>query len=205
MCDGNSAAVSVVLTLARALPLEDETLVRRAQAGDVSAFEELVRRYQEAAFRAAFLVLRDGPEAEDAAQEAFVKAYSALHRFRSGSLRPWLLKIVVNESLNRAKSRRRRTATAERIAAGGEAYDFTLDETVINRERARLLRQALEALKERERVVIYLRYFHMLSEQELAEYLGCPAGTVKSRLHRALGKLREVVSREFPALLGEST
>ncbi len=60
-----------------------------------------MRQYQEAAFRAAFLVLRDAAEAEDAAQEAMVKAYRALHRFRTGALRPWLLKIVMNEALNR--------------------------------------------------------------------------------------------------------
>ena len=80
---------------------------------------------------------------------------------------------------------------------------WSIDEAVIGRERAEQVRAALEALKEQERTIIYLRYFLMLSEQELAQYLGCPAGTVKSRLHRALGKLREVVAREYPALLAE--
>ena len=163
-----------------------------------------MRHYQESAFRAAFLVLRDAAEAEDAAQEAMVKAYNALHRFRTGGLRPWLLKIVMNEALNRHKSRRRRAAMAERWAASAPADTWTLDEAVISRERARLLQAALEALREQERTIIYLRYFLMLPEKELAEYLGCAPGTVKSRLHRALGKLREVVAREYPGLLAET-
>jgi len=163
-----------------------------------------VRRYQEAAFRTAFLILRDSAEAEDAAQESLVKAYRAIDRVREGSLRPWLLKIVVNESLNRAKSRKRREAMAERAGREPAAMQgWSVDEAVISRERAEQVRAALEALKEQERTIIYLRYFLMLSEQELAQYLGCPAGTVKSRLHRALGKLREVAAREYPALLAE--
>jgi len=185
--------------------LDDETLVREAHRGDAGAFEELVRRYQEAAFRAAYLVLRDADEAKDAAQDGIFKAYRALGRFRPGAgqtFRPWLLKIVMNESLNRAKSRKRRAAAVER-AARGQSLEWSLDETVVDRERARLLREALEALKEQERVLIYLRYFLSLSEHELADYMGCAQGTVKSRLHRALAKLREVVRNGFPGLLAE--
>jgi RNA polymerase sigma-70 factor (ECF subfamily) len=162
-----------------------------------------VSRYQEAAFRAAYLVLRDAPEAEDAAQDAFVKAYRALHRFRTGSMRPWLLKIVMNESLNRLKSGKRRAAATERMARA-EPASWSLDETVIGRERATLLREALDTLRDQERTVIYLRYFLMLSEQELAEYLGCAPGTVKSRLHRAISKLKEVVVEGYPGLITEA-
>ena len=185
--------------------LDDETLIQEAHRGDASAFEELVRRYQEAAFRAAYLVLRDAEEAKDAAQDAIVNAYRALGRFRPHSgqtFRPWLLKIVMNESLNRVKSRKRRAALVER-AARGQPLEWSLDETVVDRERARLLREALEALKEQERVLIYLRYFLSLSEHEMADYMGCAQGTVKSRLHRALAKLREVVRDSFPGLLAE--
>lgn len=118
-------------------PLEDELLIARAQGGDAGAFEALVRRYQEAAFRAAFLVLHDAAEAEDAAQEALVKAYRSLGRFRPGSaFRPWLLKIVMNQALTRAKSRSRRAEVAER-AARMQPLDYSIDETVMDRERAR--------------------------------------------------------------------
>lgn len=185
-------------------PLEDESLIVKAQHGDASAFGQLVERYQDAVFRGALLVLQDASEAEDAAQEAFMKAYRALHRFHGGALRPWLVKIAVNEALNRRKARKRRMAVAQRIGTAGETLEWALDETLIDRERARLLRAALEALREQERVLIYLRYFLMLSEKELAGYFGCAPGTVKSRLHRALARLREVVIRRYPGLLVET-
>jgi len=163
-----------------------------------------VRRYQDAAFRAAFLVLRDADEAQDAAQEGFVKAYKALNRFKRGhEFRPWLLRIVVNQSLTMLRSRRRGSAAAERLALSERSISHGIDETVIDRERARLVWAALDSLREQERVVVYLRYFLNLPERELAAYLGCAQGTVKSRLHRALRKLREVVATQYPQLLAE--
>jgi len=180
-------------------------LIGRAKEGDASAFEELVLRYQEAAFRAAFLVLRDAAEAEDAAQEGLMKVYRALGRFRAGSaFRPWLLKIVINQALTMAKSSRRRTAVVEKLATKADPMSFTIDEAVMDAERSRLVWSALEALREQERVVVYLRYFLALPEKELAEYLGCAPGTVKSRLHRALGKLRDVIVKQHPQLSRDS-
>lgn len=165
-----------------------------------------MRRYREAAFRAAYLVLRDAAEAEDAAQEGFVKAYRALQRFRRGhEFRPWLLRIVVNQALTTLRSRKRGLAAAERLAVQERPFPLTIDDTVIDRERARLVWAALDSLREQERVVVYLRYFLNLPERELAEYLGCAQGTVKSRLHRALGKLRNVVVDRYPQLLVENS
>jgi RNA polymerase sigma-70 factor (ECF subfamily) len=164
-----------------------------------------VRRYQQDAFRAAYLVLRDADEAEDASQEAMVKAYRAVGGFREGaSFRPWLLKIVVNQSLTQARSRGRRRRLAEEAGRAEVPYHETVDETVMSRERAAAIWSALAALKEHERTVIYLRYFLALSERDLAEYLGVAPGTVKSRLHRALAHLREVISRRHPELAGEA-
>jgi len=185
-------------------PLEDETLIAAAKQGDAAAFEELVRRYQEAAFRAAFLVLRDADEAQDAAQEGLVKAYKAIRSFRPGhEFRPWLLRIVINQALSMLRSRRRGAAAAERLAVHERPLPHSVDDTVIDRERARLVWAALDSLREQERVVVYLRYFLNLPERELAEYLGCAQGTVKSRLHRSLRKLREVVATQYPQLLAE--
>ncbi len=134
-----------------------------------------------------------------------MKAYRALGRFKRGhAFRPWLLRIVINQALTMAKARRRRTAMAEKLATSEYLPPYTIDETVIDRERAQLVWSALEALREQERVVVYLRYFLALPEKELAEYLGCAPGTVKSRLHRALARLREVVVKRYPQLLGES-
>jgi RNA polymerase sigma factor (sigma-70 family) len=191
--------------LPRGSHLEDETLIAAAQTGDAGAFEELVRRYQEAAFRTAYLVLRDADEAQDAAQEGFVKAYNALKRFKRGhEFRPWLLRIVVNQSLTMLRSRRRGVAAAERLAVREQPLPQTIDETVIDRERARLIWAALDSLREQERVVVYLRYFVNLPERELAEYLDCAPGTVKSRLHRSLQKLRDVVVERYPQLMAET-
>src|SRR5436190_13860216 len=102
-------------------PLEEEELVERARRGDVASYEELVRRYQHLAVRTAY-VIAGGADADDAAQEAFVKAYGALGRFRAGaSFRPWLLRIVANEAINRRRSARRRSALGLRVAAAGSA------------------------------------------------------------------------------------
>lgn len=165
-----------------------------------------MRTYQEAAFRSALLVLRDPAEAEDATQEAFVRAFRGLKTFDPGrgAFRPWLLRIAVNQALTMTKSRGRRTAATEKAAVLELPPSFDVDESVMGRERARLVWAALQSLPEHERVVVYLRYFLALPERELAEYLGCAPGTVKSRLHRALKRLRDVVQRDYPALIGDT-
>src|SRR3954470_18337158 len=101
-------------------PLAEEALVERARRGDAGAFEELVVAYQGVAFRTAYLIARDASDAEEAAQDGFVKAYRALGRFRAGSpFRPWLLAIVANEARNRRRSAGRRDRLALRAAAEG--------------------------------------------------------------------------------------
>src|SRR5205085_1154324 len=98
--------------------LADDELVERAKRGDVAAYEQLVRRYQEPVFRTAYLITRSSADAQDAAQEVFVKAYFALHRFRPGApLRPWLMRIAVNESRNWRRAVGRREALSLRAAA----------------------------------------------------------------------------------------
>ena len=155
-------------------------------------------------FRATYVVLRDADDAADAAQEAFIRAYRGLRGFKAGrQVRPWLVRIAMNQALNALKSKRRRAAVADRLTARPAAAVPDIDETVIGRERSRALWSALESLGERERTVLYLRYFVQMPEGELAEYLGCPVGTVKSRVHRALRKPREVVGRQYPELLSE--
>jgi RNA polymerase sigma-70 factor (ECF subfamily) len=124
--------------------------------------------------------------------------------FRAGAaFRPWLLKIVVNQALTMAKQRQRRLDVTERAARDLEPTGYGIDETVMDRERAALIYRALGTLNERERVVVYLRYFLQLPERELAQYLGCAPGTVKSRVHRALSSLRAVIARDYPQLTKE--
>jgi len=174
-------------------PLEDVELVERAQGGDVAAYGELVERYREVAFRTAWLITRSSADAEDAAQDAFVKAFYALGRFRSGeAFRPWILRIVSNEARNRRRSAGRRqhlALRAERERGPGDAAPSPEAATVAREDRERLL-AALERLPERDRLVIAHRYLLELSEAETAEALGVRPGTVKSRLSRALERLR---------------
>ncbi|MEK6275804.1 MAG: sigma-70 family RNA polymerase sigma factor [Actinomycetota bacterium] len=175
-------------------PPTEQELVERAKRGDEDAYGELVRAHQGIAFRTAYLVAGNAAEAEDAAQEAFVRAYRALGRFRRGSpFRPWLLKIVANEARNRRRSSGRRAALILRAGeegSSGGAAPSPEGALLAGEDRERLL-AAVNALREEERLVIACRYFLELSEEETAAALGLRIGTVKSRTSRALGHLRE--------------
>jgi RNA polymerase sigma-70 factor (ECF subfamily) len=178
-------------------PLEESELAERARRGDVAAYEDLVRRYQDVAFRAAYLVSSDPQEAEDAAQEAFIKAFYALGRFKPGApFRPWLLRIVVNEARNRRRSAGRRARLALEVAGVRPSDDAapSPEAAALASETARELLDSLAELDEGDRLVIAYRYFFEMSEAEMAAALDCRPGTVKSRLSRALSRLRERVT-----------
>jgi RNA polymerase sigma factor (sigma-70 family) len=175
-------------------PQSETELVERAKRGDERAYEVLVDRYQAIAFRTAYLVAGSAEDARDAAQDGFVKAFYALSRFRTGApFRPWLLQIVANEARNRRRSAGRREGLALRVAgeqsSGGAAP--SPEALVLSAERRDELLSALGAMREDDRLVIACRYFLELSEEETASALGCRRGTVKSRLSRALERLRE--------------
>jgi RNA polymerase sigma factor (sigma-70 family) len=176
-------------------PLEDAELARRAREGDDAAYEDLVKRYGQIAFRVAWLITRDRGEAEDSAQEAFVKAYYALPRFRPDSpFRPWLLKIVANEARNRVRSTRRRQGLALHTAAVSDGDAVPSPETAaLAREDQEALISALNRLSPPDREVIGYRFLLGLSEAETADALGVRLGTAKSRLSRAMGRLRTVL------------
>jgi RNA polymerase sigma factor (sigma-70 family) len=177
-------------------PEDDVDLFARAQRGSVDAFEEIVHRYQQLAFRTAYVITGSAAEAEDAAQDAFVKAYRALDTFRTGAEpRPWILRIVSNEARNRVRSAGRRAGLELRLAEGfrpGDAAPSPEAAAVESEERQRLL-DSVNALEENDRLVIASRYLLELSSEETAAALGIPEGTVKSRLSRALARLRERV------------
>jgi RNA polymerase sigma factor (sigma-70 family) len=189
-------------------PLDDLALVERAKNGDVNAYEELVQHYQELAFRVAYQVTGDAADAEDAAQEAFVNAYYALGRFRPGApFKPWLCRIVANEARNRRMSAHRRVALAERAIrahASGEAAPSPEAAAEADEFRSTLV-AALRRLREDDRLILAYRLFFDLSEAEMADALNCPKGTVKSRLSRALGRLREALPADvrLPSASGE--
>jgi RNA polymerase sigma-70 factor, ECF subfamily len=174
-------------------PLDESELIRRAQRGDTHAYEELVNAYQGIAFRTAYVIARNASDAEDAAQDGFVKAWRALGRFREGApFRPWLLRIVANEASNRRRSAGRRAGLALRAAQepSGDAAPSPESALLSSEQRAELL-ASVEELPEEQRDVVALRYFLGLSEAEVAETLGIAQGTVKSRNARALERLRE--------------
>jgi len=172
-------------------PPGEETLVERARRGDPGAFEALVVSYQSLAFRTAFVITGDASDAEEAAQDAFVKAHRALGRFRSGRpFRPWLLTIVANEARNRRRTRGRRAALALRAADPGAPGEDPETAALASERRERLL-AAVERLRDDDREVLACRYFLELSEDETAAALGIARGTVKSRTHRALERLQE--------------
>jgi RNA polymerase sigma factor (sigma-70 family) len=182
---------------------DEQELIVRAQRGDSGAYESLVRQYEQIAFRVAWLLSRDESEAADAAQDAFVRAYRALSCFKPGRpFRPWLLRIVTTQALNRLTAAKRRFRMTERYAAHtlSSEPELSAEYSAERHERADRLAEAVRRLRPEEQTLIYLRYFLDLPEAEVAEILRTAVGTVKSRTHRTLARLRDIIRRDFPDL-----
>jgi RNA polymerase sigma-70 factor (ECF subfamily) len=174
-------------------PASERALVRDAQRGSPAAMEELFRRHWQRAHRAAWLVVHDAAAAEDVAQEAFLAAVRALHRFdRRRPFGPWLHRIVVNRAIDYARAREVRRevpadAVAETAALSGPG--------VCDAPSGELL-GALAALAPEQRAVIVLRHLLGYTPGEIAAILGLPRGTVNSRLRRGLDALAEPLREE---------
>jgi RNA polymerase sigma-70 factor (ECF subfamily) len=188
-----AALAQVTEASAISAPSDEPHLITAAKAGDRRAYGRLLERHQAVAFRAAYLITGSAAEAEDATQEACVKAWLALRRFRPGApFRPWLVQIAINEARNRRRGAGRRARLALRLAPDAAATDAAPSaeaEAMAGEERARLA-SAVGRLREQDQLVIAARYFLGLSEAEAALALGLPGGTVKSRLSRALVRLQ---------------
>ena len=174
-------------------PLAEDDLVAQAKLGDTRAYGALIQEHQTIAFRTAYLITASAADAEDAVQEAAVKAYRALGRFRAGNpFRPWFLAIVANEARNRRRSAGRRERLALRAAedplSGGAVP--SPEAAILEAEQRAELLAAVDELREEDRLAIACRYFLGLSEEETASALGWRRGTVKSRTSRALDRLR---------------
>jgi RNA polymerase sigma factor (sigma-70 family) len=173
---------------------EESRLIAAARRGDQRAYAQLLARHQALAFRAAYLVTGSAAEAEDATQEACMKAWLALGRFRpQAPFRPWLVQIAVNEARNRRRAAGRRAGLALRLTPSftdPELVPSAESEALAGEERAQLA-AAVARLREDDQLIIAARYFLGLSEAEAAIALGLRRGTVKSRLSRALGRLQQ--------------
>lgn len=179
---------------------EDQWIIQASQ-GDETAWERLVSEHQEAVFRLAYLLLGDPDEAEDIAQEAFVRAYQSLDRFdTTRPLRPWLLRITANLAYNNRRSLSRYLATLTRWVQSEVEAGLDIESQSTQRLDAQSLWDAILKLTPDDQQIIFMRYYLDLPVEETAQALGIAPGTVKSRLHRALTRLRVVVKAYYPAL-----
>jgi RNA polymerase sigma-70 factor (ECF subfamily) len=184
----------------------DLELVKRAQRGERGAFDLLVLRYQHKVVKLVARLLRDPTEAEDVAQEAFVKAYRALASFRGDSaFYTWLYRIAVNTARNAMASRQRRpldyeadlSETEQSAVASRMSHSDTPEATVLSDEIHATVNRAVADLPEDLRTAIILREIEGLSYEEIAAAMDCPVGTVRSRIFRA----REAIDRNLKPLL----
>lgn len=180
--------------------MDESTLIRHAANGDVAAWEPLMLAHQQSVFRLSYLLLGDPDDAEDIAQETFLRAWNHLKRFDpTRPLRPWLLSIASNLASNRRRSAGRYLLALTR-AFRSEPAPTDIEEKSAERMEANHLWKAVQALNFTDQQIIYLRYFLDLSTHETADVLQVAEGTVKSRLNRATEKLRNIIQHDFPVL-----
>ena len=181
--------------------MDESTLVRHAMNGDAAAWEPLVLAHQEAVFRLSYLLLGDPDDADDVAQETFLRAWNHLKRFDpTRPLRPWLLSIASNLASNRRRSAGRYFAALTRAFRNEPNTSASTEEKSAQHMQANDLWKAVRHLSVSDQQIIYLRYFLDLPVAETAQALQVAEGTVKSRLSRALERLRGIIQQDFPVL-----
>ena len=178
----------------------DAALIVQARQGNEAAWAQLMRLHQEPVFRLAYLILGDAAEADDVAQDCFIRAYRKLDKFDAERpFRPWLLQICKNLARNKQRSLSRYWGAVQRFfQAHPDAHVVALQSDLA--VDGQLLWQAVQRLRPAAQEIVYLRFFLDMSEVETAVSLDIAPGTVKSRTHRALKQLRDVVEKEFPEL-----
>jgi RNA polymerase sigma-70 factor (ECF subfamily) len=180
---------------------ENAELVRRARQGDEAAWEAVVHLHKDHVFRLAYLFLGDADDANDAAQETFIRAFLAFDRFDSTRpLRPWLLSICANLARNRLRSTGRFFNAIQKLIRNEPAFSHNEYNDQDQRWQSQTLWRAVQRLGPNDQQIVYLRYFLELPVEETAQAIGVATGTVKSRLHRALERLRIVVEQNYPEL-----
>ena len=184
----------------------DRELVRRVQGGDKTAFDMLVLRYQHKIIQLISRYIKDSGEAQDIAQESFIKAYRALPRFRGDSaFYTWLYRIAINTAKNHLVARSRRPSDNEIDVQDAEQFEgadrlkeqATPEHLLLSDEIADTIKLAIEELPEELRTAISLREFEGMSYEEIAQTMVCPVGTVRSRIFRA----REAIDKKLKSLV----
>jgi RNA polymerase sigma-70 factor (ECF subfamily) len=184
---------------ARRIPCEgsgdEDALVRSAQAGDPRAFAELVRLHRRSVYRICYGITRRHEDADDLAQETFLRAHRAFSRFRAGEpLMPWLARIAINQAYSLFRHRKRRPETSlEPLVEAGEQWGVDDDpaDHAVSAESRRLVAAAFDRLGLEHRAVLALRVEHEMSYEDIARTLNVPIGTVMSRLARARAELKK--------------
>lgn len=186
----------------------DQELVQRVQAGDKNAFDVLIMKYQQRIINVITGFVHDPVEAQDVAQEAFIKAYRAIPNFRGDSaFYTWLYRIAINTSKNHLTARARRPPTSDVDAADAtNVYDApelkefeTPESNLVSDELEQAIHQAIDELQEDTATAIKLREFEGMSYEEISEAMECPIGTVRSRIFRA----RESIEQRIQTVMGE--
>ncbi|MBI2866869.1 MAG: sigma-70 family RNA polymerase sigma factor [Chloroflexi bacterium] len=171
--------------------MDEHQAVRLCRGGDRDAFRYLVERHKDVLFGTAYLMTGDRALSEDLVQEAFLSAWKGLRDFRDGRpLKPWLVRILVNKAVSHR--RRSRPETTFDVQSASNEADSPVDATEQMDNRATVQR-ALAALSEEQRQTVMLHYFADLSTAEIGSVLRCEETTVRTRLHRALGNLRQAM------------
>ena len=196
--------------------LPDAETARRVAANDWDALSRLMRRHNQTLYRTARSILKDDAEAEDAVQEAYLRAYRAMGSFRGDAkLSTWLVRIVVNEAVGRVRKRNRTAEIIrmdvdmdlERCADEGETDDRAPeqpDRAAMRGEARQLLEKSIDALPDAFRTVFLLRAVEEMTVEEVAAALDIPEPTVRSRFFRARGLLRESLAREIDVALEDA-
>jgi RNA polymerase sigma-70 factor (ECF subfamily) len=183
--------------------MDEKQLVAAARQGDLASFNQLVLKYQSLAYNVAYRLLGEPDAAADATQDAFLKAYKALNKFRGQSFQAWLLRIVTNTCYDVLRAAKRRpTSNLDDVLLNPE-HTWRLtdpgerpDEQVERQELALVLQWALAQLPPEQRTVVILSDVQGLTYDEIAEVMDTSLGTVKSRLSRARGKLRLLLQKQ---------
>ena len=173
----------------------DTELIRQFKKGDITGYNEIVRKYQQKVYWVIRKMVQDHDEADDITQEVFIKVYSALGDFREESnLFTWLYRIATNYSINHLKKvKTRNTVSVEIVVEQIESKDKRTDETLDDETRRKVLQEAIETLPPQQRAVFNMRYYDELPYDEIAEILGKSTGGIKANYFHAVKKIGEYV------------